>query len=170
MVHSIELLFDPDTEAAIRGVWEALDDAPDVVSQTPAGRPHVTLVVAERIGAAADAALRPLTGRLPLRCTVGAPLLLGRSHAILARLIVPTADLLALHVAAHGLSGPHLESAPAPNTLPDQWTPHVTLARRVAGPTLSAAAGVAGTPPALEGAFAALRRWDGDAKVDYLIG
>lgn len=169
MVHSIELLFDAGTEATIRGVWEALADAPEVVGQTPAGRPHVTLAVADRIDEDVDVLLRPLTEWLPLRCTVGASLLLGRSQAILARLIVPSARLLALHAEVHRLAAPHLQPTPVPTSLPGQWTPHVTLARRVAGPTLSAAVGVAANPPALEGGFAALRRWDGDAKLDYLI-
>jgi len=45
MVHSIELLFDRDTEAAIRQIWDGLATA-DIPSQAPAGRPHVTLAVA----------------------------------------------------------------------------------------------------------------------------
>lgn len=168
-MHSLELLFDPDTEATIRGVWAALADAPDVESQTPVGRPHVTLVVADRVAEDVDALLRPVLERLPLRCAVGPPLLLGRSHAIVARLIVPSAELLALHAEVYRLSAPYLEPAPAPTSLPGQWTPHVTLARRVTGPTLSAAARVAAHPPLLAGSLAALRRWDGDERVDYLI-
>lgn len=168
MVHSIELLFDPDTEAALRGIWDALAGA-GIPSQAPAGRPHVTLAVADRIAQDADDALRPLTERLPLGCAVGASLLLGRNSAILARLVIPTAELLAFHAEVHGLSGPHLAPAPAPNSLPGNWTPHVTLARRVAGPALSRALHIAGRPAVVEGRFAGLRHWNGDKKVDYLI-
>lgn len=168
MVHSIELLFDRDTEAAIRQIWDDLAAA-DIPSQAPAGRPHVTLAVADRIGEDVDVLLRPVAGQLPLGCVVGAALLFGRGNAILTRLIVPTADLLRLHAEVHHLCGGHLVPAPAPNSLPDHWTPHVTLARRVAGPALSRALRIAGRPPLLEGSFAGLRRWNGDKKVDYLI-
>ncbi|BBZ44460.1 2'-5' RNA ligase family protein [Mycobacterium parmense] len=168
MVHSIELLFDAGTEAALRQIWDDLAGA-DIAGRPPPGRPHVTLVVAERIAADVDAALRPLTGLLPLRCTVGASLLLGRSNAILARLIVPTVAMLDLHAQVYHRCVEHLLPAPAPHSLPGQWTPHVTLARRVEGPALSAALRVAGRPPQLQGGFAGLRRWDGDAKVDYLL-
>lgn len=168
MVHSIELLFDPDTEATLRGLWAELAGA-GIPSQAPAGRPHVTLAVADRITEDADGLLRPVADRLPLRCAVGASLLLGRSNAILARLIVPTRDLLEVQAEVHRRCAEQLVPAPAPNSLPDQWTPHVTLARRVAGPALSRALRIAGRPPLLEGSFAGLRRWNGDKKVDYLI-
>jgi hypothetical protein len=85
MVHSIELLFDRDTEAAIGRIWDDLAAA-DIPGRAPAGRPHVTVAVAERIAPDVDALLRPVAQRLPLGCTVGAPLLFGRSNAVLARL------------------------------------------------------------------------------------
>jgi len=48
MVHSIELIFDPDTETAVRRIWDDLREAA-IPSQAPASRPHTTLTVAERI-------------------------------------------------------------------------------------------------------------------------
>ena len=92
MVHSIELVFDRDTEAAIRRIWDDLVAA-DIPCKAPAGRPHVTLAVADRIAGDVDALLRPVAAQLPAACTVGASLLLGRTNAILARLIVPTTRL-----------------------------------------------------------------------------
>ncbi|BBX61187.1 hypothetical protein MSAS_03610 [Mycobacterium saskatchewanense] len=171
MVHSIELLFDPDTEAAIRQIWDGLAALSQLglSVRTPPGRPHMTLAVADHIGEGADALLRPLAGRLPLPCTVGAPLLLGRSSAILARLVVPTPALLDLHAQVHGACRGELEPEPAPNSLPGRWTPHVTLARRVEGPALGRALAVGGRPQEIAGCFAALRRWNGDEKVEYLI-
>ncbi len=168
MVHSIELLFDGETEATIRHIWDDLAAA-NIPSQAPAGRPHVTLAVADRIAEDVDALLRPLTGRLPLPCTVGASLLLGRTNAILARLIVPTASLLAFHAEVHRTVGEHLHPEAAPNSLPGHWTPHVTLARRVGGPALGRALRIAGRPPLIEGTFAGLRRWNGDKKAEYRI-
>jgi 2'-5' RNA ligase len=166
MVHSIELLFDGETEAAVRRIW---DELADTAVKTPPGRPHVTLAVADSIAAEVDDLLRPLLDGLPLRCCVGASLLLGRSGAILARLIVPTADLLGLHAEVHRVCAGHLLPEPAPNSLPGRWTPHVTLARRVGEPGLSQTLRTAARPVQIDGGFAGLRRWDGDERVEYPI-
>ena len=168
MVHSIELLFDRDTEAAIRRIWDDLASA-DIPSQAPASRPHVTLAVAERISPDVDALLRPAAQRLPVGCTVGASLLFGRSNAVLARLVVPTAELLALHADVHRICGPYLVPGPMPNSLPGQWTAHVTLARRVGGAQLGRALRIAARPSDIHSTLAGLRRWDGSKRVDYLI-
>ena len=121
MVHSIELVFDPDTEAAIRRIWADLAGA-GIPSQAPASRPHVTLAVAERIAPEVDELLRPVAQRLPLRCSVGAPVLFGRANVVFARVVVPTSELLALHAEVHRLSLQHLAPAPMSNSLPGQWT------------------------------------------------
>lgn len=168
MVHSIELVFDADTEAAIRRIWAELADA-GIPSQAPASRPHVTMVVAQRIAPDADALLSAVLDRLPLSCAVGASLLFGRSNAVLARLVVPTADLLAMHAEVHHLCRAHLQPAPMPNSLPGKWTPHVTLARRIGGGQLGRALRIAGRPAQIEGSFAALRRWDGNKRAEHLL-
>jgi hypothetical protein len=168
MVHSIELLFDRHTEAALQQIWDDLAAA-DVPAHAPAGRPHVTLVVADGITEDVDALLRPVARRLPLPCTVGAAVFLGRTNAILARLIVPTAALLDLHARAFGVSRPHLQPGAGPHSTPDQWTPHVTLARRVGGPALDPALRIAGGPEPIAGSFAGLRRWDGTARQEHPI-
>jgi hypothetical protein len=169
MVHSIELVFDPDTEAAIRRVWADLAGA-GIPSQAPASRPHVTLAVAERIDPGVDEPLRPVAQRLPLRCSIGAPVLFGRANVVFARLVVPTSELLDLHAEVHRLCGPHLDPGPMPNSLPGQWTAHTTLARRVGGHQLGRALRVAGRPAQIDGSFADLRRWDGNKKAEFPIG
>lgn len=169
MVHSVELLFDADTEARLRRVWDDLNTA-DLSSRLPAGRPHVTVVVAERIAPDVDELLVPIAQRLPIDCSVGAPVLFGQSNAVLARLIVPTAGLLALHADVHRVCGPHLLPGPLPHSLPDQWTAHVTLARRIEGAQLGPVLRLAGQPSEIHGRLAALRRWDGTARVEYPIG
>ena len=168
MVHSIELVFDSDTEAAIRRIWDDLAGA-GIPSQAPASRPHVTLAVAETISADVDALLSPVNKRLPLGCTVGAPVLFGRATAIFARLIVPTSELLALHAEVHRRCGPQLLPAPLPNSLPGQWTAHVTLARRVDGAQLGRALRIAGRPSQIDGRFLGLRRWDGNKRIEHLL-
>jgi 2'-5' RNA ligase len=169
MVHSIELIFDRDTEAAIRHIWEALAGA-GIPSQAPASRPHVTLAVAESIAAGVDALLGPVSQRLPLGCAIGAPVLFGRGSVVFARLVVPTRELLDLHAEVHRLCLPHLAPAPMPNSLPGQWTAHVTLARRVGGGQLGRALRIAGRPSQTDGRFAGLRRWDGNKTAEYLLG
>jgi 2'-5' RNA ligase len=168
MVHSIELVFDRDTEAAVRRIWDELAGA-GIPSQAPASRPHVTLAVAERIDPVVDELLRPVAARLPMKATVGAPILFGRTNVVFARLIVPTGELLALHAEVHRLCGPHISPAPMANSLPGQWTAHVTLARRVGGPQLGRALRIGGRPALLEGRFAGLRRWEGDKRAEHPI-
>jgi len=55
------------------------------------------------------------------------------------------------------------------NSLPGQWTGHITLARRVGGPQLGRALRIAGRPPQIDGRFAGLRRWDGNKKAEHPI-
>jgi hypothetical protein len=168
MVHSIELVFDPDTEATVRRIWDGLRQD-GIPSQAPASRPHVTLTVAERIDPEVDVLLASLHERFPLPCVIGAPLLFGRSQLILTRLIVPTADLLALHAEVCRLSVPHMHPGPMADSMPGQWIGHTTLARRVGGHQLGRALRVAGRPSEINGKFTRLRRWDGNAKREYPI-
>ncbi|AGB23275.1 hypothetical protein Mycsm_02951 [Mycobacterium sp. JS623] len=168
MVHSIELVFDPDTEAAVRHIWDGLREA-GIPSQAPASRPHATLTVAERIDPEVDAALQPLAARFPFGCRIGAPLLFGRSQFILTRLVVPTAALLDLHAEVYRLCAPHQAPGPMANSLPGQWTCHVTMARRLHGSQLGRALRIAGRPSEIAGKVVGVRRWDGGSKREYPI-
>jgi hypothetical protein len=172
VAHSIEALFDDDTDAAIRREWAALADAglpSQAHHRSPTNRPHVTLAVSRSIGAAVDAELATITGDLPLACRLGAPLVFGAGPVTLARLVVPSAALIRLHGRVYEITAPHQPSGPFPHALPGEWTPHVTLCRRLAVADLPAAlAELGGDPPA--GELAQLRRWDGDARIDHLLG
>ena len=169
MVHSIELVFDHDTEAVVRRIWADLAGA-GIPSQAPASRPHVTLAVAERIAVDVDELLSPVSEQLPLVAAIGAPVLFGRANVVFARLVVPTTELLALHAEVHRRCLPHIVPAPMPNSLPGQWTAHVTFARRVGGGQLGRALRIAGRPSQIDGRFAGLRRWDGKKRAEHLIG
>ena len=168
MVHSVELVFDPDTEEAVRRIWDGLREA-GIPSQAPASRPHATLTVAERIDAEVDALLRTLSARFPFECRIGAPLLFGRAKMVLARLVVPTTALLDVHSEVHRLCLPHVSPGSMANALPGQWTAHVTVARRIGPAQLSRALRIAGKPQEIVGRVAGLRRWDGNAKLEYPI-
>lgn len=169
MVHSVELVFDPDTEAVVRGIWDTLRDK-DIPSQAPASRPHATLIVAQHIDAAADAVLAELVDRFPLPCHLGATLIFGRSAGVLARLLVPTDELLKVQADVYRLCLPFMDPAPMPHAEPGNWTPHVTLARRVAPARLATAVRVAGRPAEIVGQVTGLRHWDGDKRLEHPIG
>jgi hypothetical protein len=169
MVHSIELLFDRDTEADLRRLWDDLAAA-DLPVRIPPGRPHVTVAVAHRIEPDVDRLLIPVARQLPLRCVIGAPVLFGRENVVFTRLVVPSRELLDLHAEVHRLCGPQLLPEAMANSLPGQWTAHVTLARRIDGAHLGRALAIAGRPAQIDGQFAGLRRWNGDQRAEYPIG
>lgn len=85
MVHSVELLFDPTTDAAVRQAWNDL--AQNGIRslaghQSPTNRPHVTLTVAGSMGDGVDDALAPLLACLPFHCVLGAPMLFGHGRSV----------------------------------------------------------------------------------------
>ncbi|UXA20312.1 2'-5' RNA ligase family protein [Mycobacterium sp. SMC-4] len=174
MVHSVELLFDAATDAAVRRIWDDLTEAGIrslAAHESPSNRPHVTLTVADHLDGAVDDALRPLLTRLPMPCVIGAPMFFGSGAAVtLVRLLVPSAELLALHADVHRATTPHRNTDPMPHTEPGHWTPHVTLARRLPVDLLGTAAGLGGVGRNIPGAAVALRHWDGNAKVEHRIG
>ena len=163
---SVEALLDDRLAGVVVGEWERLRAA-GLPSQADHGgasnAPHLTLWagpgipdhVADRLATDLAATAPP---PLPVPVTLGPLVLLGTGRPALARIVLPTAALLALHrlVAAVLVDGP----APAPTTSPARWLPHVTLARRLPGDRLPAALTALGEVAALEGALTAVRRWD----------
>jgi hypothetical protein len=173
MVHSIELLFDDHVETVLRGQCAALAEAglPGPAGVAAVGRPHVTLVVAARIEHAADENLARLAARLPLECTVGAPVLFGSGRYVLARLVTASRELLDLHAAVYGVSEPHMAPHPMPHTAPGHWTPHTTLCRRLSATDAGRAlAAVRGLGHDLTGRCVALRHWDGERRTEHVLG
>ena len=103
MVHSVELLFDPDTEAAISRIWDDLTEAGVrslASSKSPSNRPHMTLAVAERMDDAVDDATRALLGSFRFRARSG-PRWCSGGRPCTVRLVVPSAELLALQADVH---------------------------------------------------------------------
>lgn len=172
MVHSVELLFDPDADAEVRRIWDDLSAAglrSQAANRSPSNRPHVTLTVAEHMADGVNEALRPLVSMLPFDGLIGAPMLFGGRTLVLTRLLVPPAALLALHREVDRVCRPHIDGAPLPHTAPGQWTPHVTLARRVPPDQLPAAVAVPGSGRDIRCRIMALRHWDGNNRVEYPI-
>lgn len=176
MAHSIELLFDDHSDAAIRAMWQVLADAglpSQLRVKSPTNRPHVTLLAARRISPEVDASLGSLGDRLPVASVVGAPLVFGGPRLTLARLMVPSAELLALHEAIYRLSLPHVIGDPFAHSQPGHWTPHVTLGRRFSAAEIGAALAAVNTLQSLAAdlpaRFVGLRRWDGDERIDRVL-
>lgn len=174
MAHSVELIFDPVSEAAIIGIWQVLAAAglpSQLRVKSDTNRPHVTLVAAQHISADVDDSLRELAAALPLACVVGAPVVFTGPRMTLARLVVPSAGLLALHEQVYRRCLPNLAGDPFGHCRPGRWTAHVTLGRRYTAEQLGTAFAL-GEPapgPDLDARLVGLRRWDGDNRVDHLL-
>ncbi len=183
MAHSVELLLDPAAESAIRAQWQALDDVglpSQMHVKSTTNRPHVTLIAAQRISPEIDEVLRGLADLFPIDCVVGAPLVFGgasdrprrsaSSPHTLARLIVPSSELLDLHAEVYRRCLPYLTGDPFAHCRPGHWTPHATLARRLTADQVGLAMPVvnaAGTDLAAD--ITGLRRWDSDQRLDHLL-
>ncbi|PKW27331.1 2'-5' RNA ligase family protein [Phycicoccus duodecadis] len=177
-MHHVELLLDERGDAAVRDAWRRLDDAglpSQARHRSASNRPHVTLTMSPGWpGAEGLAALAAALRTLPLPVLLGPPLVFGRRRFVLARSVVVTDELLALHRAVTALVRPpaadHLE--------PGRWTPHVTLGRRLDAAQVGAALAVlagddegepartAGTTDPAEVALVAARHWDSEARLD----
>ena len=172
MAHSIELLLDERADTAIRQLWQDLANAglPSqlrVASDT--NRPHITLIAAERIAPDIDAPLAELAENLPIPAILGAPLIFGGGGRMtLARLVVPSGALLALHDGVYDVCRPFV-SGLFSHSAPGQWTPHVTLGRRFAGVQAGEALAIDGIAADIRASIVGLRRWDGGAKRECLI-
>ncbi|OAN42722.1 2'-5' RNA ligase family protein [Microbacterium sp. H83] len=158
---AIELLVDPVADAAIRAEWDALAarGMSSLAGHTSASnRPHITLMA--RIGLPlldADA----LAGASSFPITLGAPLLFGAGERrVLARSILPSAELLELRASVRAAAGPGED---APHTAPGEWMPHVALARRLRVADIAAALDLLGGD--IRGHAASVRHWDADAAV-----
>lgn len=168
-VHSLELLLDETTDAAVRRQWRRLLDA-DLPSQArhtgASNRPHITLALADELPVDVVAAVRAAVGdALPLRVRLGGLLVFAGRRAVVSRLVVASTALLELQAAVTAALGdeavdPHGQFAPG------AWTPHVTLARRLEPDQLGPVLEVAGEEPADVGGQAVeLRQWDMTARV-----
>ncbi|MTD14354.1 2'-5' RNA ligase family protein [Nakamurella sp. YIM 132087] len=170
MVQSVELLPDAATEAEVRRRWSLLGAAglPHSGLHTGASnRPHITLAVAPELPAnREDDIVRAIIG-LPLRLRLGGLLLFprGRGGVVMALAVTVSAELLTLQDAVRRAVGDDRLGHQAPG----EWTPHVTLARRLDPGQVAVALGISGLAADIDGTGVAVRRWDGDAKQDRVI-
>ncbi len=172
-VQSVELLLDRATDDAVRGQWALLTAAglPSQARHTgESNAPHVTLAVRTTIPDALDDALAAAVLDLP-PVRLGGLLVFAHRRCVLARAVVPSAPLLALHARVHAvLDAEPACDASAPHLAPGTWTPHVTLARNLPVADLSAAVAALGPVPEVGGSVAAVRRWDASRRRTWVLG
>lgn len=156
MTVSIELVFDRPAEESVRADWGVLETAGHSsvgAYRSPTNRPHVTVLVRDELPPVDfTRALR----LLPLGIEFGAPIVFDHGdRVVLARPVGPREALELVHRAVHDAAGPGRD---APHTTLDDWTPHVTLARRLQRGSLDAALALLASPTS--GSAVGLRRWD----------
>ncbi|MEV5837870.1 2'-5' RNA ligase family protein [Nocardia sp. NPDC052112] len=169
MVQSVELLLDEVADAEIRRQWQLLADAgiPSLVGKnTESNRPHITVAVARQIWPRIDHALDQLTFR-PIPIRLGGVLVFGARHPILVRMVVPSEQLLALQRRIFAVVSP-CPGIPA-NVQPDEWTPHITLARRVPTQHLGEAIHAVARDRDFAATVVGIRRWDGDQRREWPV-
>jgi 2'-5' RNA ligase len=172
MAQSVELLLDAAAEERIRAEWSLLAQAglPSERRGVAAGphRPHITLYAASQIPEDADQALPALVDGLDLHLQIGACLFFGSGRTgrfILVRQVPASRELLELQRrvtercggSAHGQFGP------------GRWTPHVTMARRMAAGQAASALELLGAADPVPTYITRCRRWDGTARADWLL-
>ncbi|GLK16030.1 hypothetical protein GCM10017602_05120 [Herbiconiux flava] len=165
-VVSVETVFGAAVEAAVRAEWEALAAAgmSSLAGHTSASNaPHLTLAVRPAEGGFGPFALpAEVAAVLPLPVVLGAPMLFGAGERrVLVRSVLPSVGLLGLHRAVHA----HLAASAgggqdAPHTRPGEWTPHVTLARRIRLEHVPAAVALIGGD--IAGEIVGLRHWNAE--------
>jgi 2'-5' RNA ligase len=171
-LHSVEALLDATTDAAVRQEWAALAAAglpSQAAHQGATNAPHVTLSVATGVPDFVESRIaREVAAVLPVPVRLGPLLVMGSRRFVLARLVVPTDDLLRLHAAV----AQAMSAAPeVPDVVrPGRWTPHVTLARGLGSRQVGDALAVLGRTRPLDGTIETVRRWDPTARRAWPVG
>lgn len=167
VTQSVELLLDDAGDAQIRRQWDLLGDAGLPTSRrtrpSPSHAPHVTLWAGDVIEPVDDEALFGRFADLDLELVIGSLLLFGprRGRYVLVRQVVASRALLDLQQQVRQI----LRTPAYPGFEGGRWSPHVTLARRVAVDQVAPSLAVlAGCPPELLTRVPHGRRWDSDAK------
>ena len=160
-MHSVEIVLDEDADRQVRAQWRqlALAGLPSQARHTgDSNRPHITVALTDRVTAAVERRLVDVTAGLPIPVTLGGLLIFGDRRFILARLAVPSVELLSLQ---RGVVESLAEPVDPHHTFgPGRWTPHVTLARRLTADQVGSALTVLGQVAPLAGQLVRARRWD----------
>jgi 2'-5' RNA ligase len=170
MAQSVELLLDGPAEAEVSGQWSALAAAglPSEQRSVPDlfHRPHITLFAADRLDPETQGPLASAVAGLDLALVIGAVMIFGprRGRSVLVRAVVPSAALLALQAEVAAICA----ADPLGQFGAGRWSPHVTLARRVASERIGPCLDVVGES-VIPSRVTSCRRWDGTAKRAWLL-
>jgi 2'-5' RNA ligase len=171
VTQSVELTLDAEADRAVRDQWALLAEAGLPTEQrtvpSPSHRPHVTLYAGQTLDAEADGRLPELFVGLDLPLRIGSVLLFGprRGQVVLVRQVVASQELLALQQAVAERCG----ASPDGQFGPGRWTPHVTLARRVAVGQVGAVLAALGEVPELMAVSRDCRRWDSEHRETWSL-
>ncbi|MGS0683645.1 2'-5' RNA ligase family protein [Nakamurella sp. GG22] len=169
-VHSVELTVDERTDRLVRDQWNLLAHA-GLPSQArhkgASNRPHITMALTATMTPDVAAALGSTFAGLPIPVTVGGLVVFGGRRFVLARLAVPSIELLRLQRSAMGALIDPVD--PHETFGPGAWTPHITLARRLTAQQLADALTELGEVRPIRGALVRARRWDMSAKQEQWI-
>ena len=149
MAYGVGLIFDRQTDASIRGVWQKLHDRGMVTPLClPGSLPHISLILSETLRV--DEALERIeeTARALPRLEIRFSTLGVFTHPDLVLFygITPTAELIGFHAA---LKQAYLQCTTAliPASQPGAWVPHCSLTGRLDSSQVQAGIMVAaGTP------------------------
>lgn len=162
-MHSLELLADADGEAAVRRDWQALRDAglpSQLDHRGPTNAPHLTVLAAPVVDAAAEARAVELLGPLlPVRVRASGLVLLGGRRLTIARVVDVEDPLLDAVVRVR---------AGVPDLPRQGWLPHVTLARRLERGDVQRAVDLLGHDDVVL-TLTALRHWDPEAGIATVL-
>lgn len=170
-LHSVEGLLDAATDAEVRREWAVLAEAqlPSQAAHTGVtNAPHVTLSAAGGVPEEVEQRLhRMLEALPPLPVRLGPLVVMGARRHVLARLVVPTEALLALHRAvAEAMEG---ASDLSDLVRVDRWTPHVTLGHGLTPAQVGEALALLGPLRGLDGTIETVRRWDPVARRTWRV-
>ncbi|MFQ6394041.1 2'-5' RNA ligase family protein [Nocardia sp. KC 131] len=164
MVQSVELLLDDAADTEIRRQWQLLADAgiPSLAATTAdTAVPHITVAVARQIWPRIERVLEQQSFQ-PFPVRLGGLLVFGARHPILVRAVVASEQLLAIQRRIFTTMA-QCPGVPA-NLRPDEWTPHITLARRVPNQQLGEAVHAVARDRDFRATVVGIRRWDGDQR------
>ncbi|MHA7240467.1 2'-5' RNA ligase family protein [Arthrobacter sp. TMS1-12-1] len=166
MADSVELLLDAPSELVLLEDWAALEAA-GLPNQSRhrsfSNAPHVTLAAAGRIDDSHDARLASAAQGDRMELVTGGFLVFPtRRHYVLARQVVPGTALTGLH--RRVWSALDRVADPVPTTVPEAWTPHITLGHGLTADQLAAALGVLRDRSPQRLRAGAVRRWDAHEK------
>jgi 2'-5' RNA ligase superfamily len=163
MSRGVVLWPDEETTRAVTSIWRALlaRDIPSLASHTH-GRhqPHVSLVVGEGLSPHEVLEVLPALPWEPLRLVLNSAGVFPGGVLFLA--CVPTVPLLEVQRSVHRLVVP-LTERPCAYSIPDIWTPHVTISFGLSGEQLGRALPLVLEHLPIEGWLAGCGVEDGDS-------